>query len=307
MIRTISINGHYHLSASNDQIVLKPLADGLREGLISCIDLGYLVLEHPHISITQHCIETLAKFNVAVIFVGMNYSPTSMLFHLDTHGVQAERFKHQLNCSQHLVKQLWAQTISSKIGNQAKLLNLIGEGANDIEWLAKNVKSGDPDNYEAQAARKYWPRLFGNGFIRERNGNPPNQLLNYGYTLLRAATCRALCGRGLYPLLGIHHHNRYNHFALADDMMEPFRPYVDWCIYEICQGQNAEPDITKEQKTIILKVLACDVFIEGRWTNLTHALELMSTSLARCFVGETKRLVLPEVKLPMGVEDDELN
>ena len=296
MLRTIAISGHYSISVKNDQLLLKPMVEDLREAEIACIDLGYLILENPRISITQHAIATLASHNVVVIFVGQDYLPVSMLFHLDTHGVQAEKFSAQLNSSEPLRKQLWAQTVKAKIENQALLLEYFDLEFKDVLALSTKVKSGDIDNLEGQAARRYWPRLFHGGFVRDRFGQPPNHLLNYGYTILRAATVRALCGKGLYPLMGIHHKNRYNHFALADDMMEPFRPFIDWEIRNMNSVHEFSNELLPIHKTRILKLLATDVYIDGKYTNLNNALEIMSASLAKCFENQSRKLKLPTLK-----------
>lgn len=268
----------------------------LREAEVSCIDLGFLILEHPNISITQHAIAALARYNVAVIFVGDEHLPVSMLFHLETHGVQAEKFDAQIHSTEPLRKQLWAQTVKSKIENQAGLLKYIGVDYKDVLAMSGRVKSGDIDNLEGQAARRYWPRLFGNSFIRDRFGEAPNHLLNYGYTILRAATVRALCGKGLYPLMGIHHKNRYNHFALADDMMEPFRPFIDWEVWNTFSMHEQSERLLPIHKTRLLKLLASDVFIGNSYTNLNHALEIVAASLAKCFEKGTRKLILPEFK-----------
>lgn len=272
------------------------MSDGLREAEIACVDLGFLILENPHISITQHAIATLAQYNVAVVFVGLNYVPVSMLFHLETHGVQAEKFAAQINSTEPLRKQLWTQTVKAKIENQAMLLKYFDLDFRDILALSSKVKSGDVENIEGQAARRYWPRLLSHEFVRDRYGKSPNHLLNYGYTILRAATVRALCGKGLYPLMGIHHKNRYNHFALADDMMEPFRPFIDWEIRNMVAMQEIGDELLPVHKTRILKLLASDVYIDGSYTNLNNALEIMSASLARCFEKDTRKLKLPSLK-----------
>lgn len=296
MVRTIAISGHYAISVRNDQLLLKPISADLKEAEIACIDIGFLILEHPHISITQHAIATLAEYNVAVIFVGADYLPVSMLFHLETHGVQAEKFSAQINSSEPLRKQLWAQTVKAKIENQALLLKYFDLEFKDVLALSTKVKSGDIDNLEGQAARRYWPRLFNEGFVRDRFGEPPNHLLNYGYTILRAATVRALCGKGLYPLMGIHHKSRYNHFALADDMMEPFRPFIDWEIRNMLSVHELSNDLLPIYKTRILKLLASDVYIDGTYTNLNNALEIMCASLAKCFENQNRKLKLPNLR-----------
>ncbi len=292
--RTIHIGSAYHISVKQKQLVLEPKEEGLREGQMPIEDLAFVVLEHPHITLTQAALQVLAEHNVCVIFCNEKHLPTSMLLHLDTHYVQAERFSFQLQASEPLSKQLWAQTIKAKILNQATLLEHQGVKAGDIEALAKQVKSGDTGNEEAQAARRYWPRLMHSDFLRDRVGDYPNNLLNYGYTLLRAATARALCGVGLLPLLGIHHHNRYNHYALADDIMEPYRPFVDLVVKKM-MNENTSADLTKEQKTELLKALVMNVCIADQQTNMLQALQITAQSLADCFEGSKTKLKLPNL------------
>lgn len=273
--------------------MLDPKEEGLRKALIPAEDIGFLVLEHPLITFTAAAIELCAANNVAVVFCGRNFLPTSLLLHLDTHGTQSERFRSQLEASEPLKKQLWAQTVKAKIRNQANLLSVVAEPAPDIEAMARLVKSGDAENHEAQAARRYWPRLFGADFIRDRNGPPPNVLLNYGYTILRAGMARALCGKGLLPVMGIHHQNRYNHFALADDVMEPYRPFVDYIVKGLFGDGEHSGELQKSDKAELLKVLSMDVWIDDQMTNLMQALDYTAGSLAQCFEGQLSKLRYP--------------
>ncbi|MFO0361276.1 MAG: type II CRISPR-associated endonuclease Cas1 [Flavobacteriales bacterium] len=292
--RTIYISNPFHLSIRNEHIILEPKEESLRAGELTAEDVGFLVLDHPSITFSLAVIELCARHNVAVIFCGKTYMPSSMLFHLDTHGVQSERFRAQLEASEPLRKQLWAQTIKAKIRNQSGLLGHLGNDASDIEALARQVKSGDGDNHEAQAARRYWPRLLGPGFVRERHGAPPNHALNYGYTILRAGVARALCGRGLFPLLGIHHQNRYNHFALADDIMEPYRIWVDYLTIRLMRSGALPDELDRASKADLLKVLTMDACMDGQLTNLMQALDLTATSLAQCFEGQISKLRYPD-------------
>ncbi len=300
--RTLNISNPYHLSVRNAQLILEPKAEGLREATVPIEDIGYLVLEHPNITFTLAAIQVMSENNVAVIFCGKEYLPVSMLFHLDTHRIQAERFRLQVEASEPLQKQLWAQTIKAKLINQNSVLEHYNLPAGDLEGLAKQVKSGDTENLEAQGARRYWPRMFGSDFTRERAGDPPNSLLNYGYTILRAGVARALCGSGLLPTLGIHHHNKYNHYALADDIMEPYRPFVDIHVkYLFNTGQT---EVTKETKTELLKMLVRDVSISESNTNLTNALSITTASLADCFEGKATKLKYPDLSASLKITDE---
>ncbi len=256
-------------------------------------DLGFVVLEHPMITFTQGVIALLAENNVAVVFCGENFLPCSMLLHLDGHQVQNERFRFQLDATEPLKKQLWKQTVKAKISNQARVLESICKSGEALRYKATQVQSGDVTNEEAQAARKYWPALFGKQFTRERFGAAPNPALNYGYTVLRAAVARALTGSGLLPTLGIHHHNRYNAFCLADDVMEPYRPYVDRLVLGMLEEKMDCEQLDTQQKAALLQVLTTDVRIHQRQRPLMVGLSETTASLARCFAGEGKNIRYP--------------
>ncbi len=219
-----------------------------------------------------------------------------MLLHLDTNQVQTERFKSQINASEPLKKQLWQQTIKQKILNQAAVLDKCQkEGAEALRYLSKQVLSGDVTNQEAQAARRYWNKLLEVDFTRERYGKDPNPALNYGYAILRAAVARALSGSGLLATLGIHHRNKYNSFCLADDIMEPYRPFVDLLVVNMMeQGLNCLNLGTKE-KIHLLQILTVDIKINTKKSPLMVGLSQTSASLSRCFEGEGKKIIYPKI------------
>lgn len=223
--RILFFGNPYHLSVKLQQLVVQDKKDG-KEKVMSVEDVGCIVLEHPHITFTLGIMQELASQNVAVVICDQQYMPASVLFHLDSHQTQQERYRWQIEAGKTLKKQLWQRTVKSKINNQGTLLNLAGLDGQALYYMAGKVQSGDSGNLEARAARVYWPRLLGNHFTRDRFGVWPNPLLNYGYAILRAMVARSLAASGLLPALGIHHHNRYNAFCLADDIMEPFRPFV---------------------------------------------------------------------------------
>ena len=254
-------------------------------------DLGCVVLENQMISITLPLINELVKNNVAVILCDNKQMPAAMLQSLDANATQAESLKYQLAVNEPMKKQAWKQIIESKIRNQASVLSLTGKNGDVLKPFFTNVKSGDSDNREGLAARVYWNALFGNTFKREREGVPPNSLLNYGYSILRAATARALLGSGLLPNLGIFHKSRYNAFPLADDVMEPYRPYVD----EIVFGLHSKGviELNKESKAELLRILNCDVNIGKVRRPLQIALTITTASLVKYYVGENKKLSLP--------------
>ena len=292
--RTLFFGNARHLSTRLGQLVVKNKQDQ-SEKSIPLEDVGFAVFEHPQITFTQSVMQLMAANNTAVIFCNERHLPGSMLLHLDTHQVQTELFRHQINASEPLKKQLWQQTIKAKINNQAAVLDLYGAGGDALKYLSKQVKSGDADNVEAQAARRYWPFLFGNDFLRLRNGPSPNPALNYGYTLLRAAVARALSGSGLLPTLGIHHRNKYNSFCLADDIMEPYRPLVDrWVKEMLDSGYNCDT-LDTEAKAHLLELLTCDIFIGNKKRPLMVGLSETTASLSRAFAGQQKKLQYPKI------------
>ena len=259
-------------------------------------EIGVVLLDHPQITITHRLLDALLSYNCAVVTCSMNHLPSGLLLPLDGHSLQNERFRAQLEASVPLRKRLWQQTIQAKIQNQAIVLqNVLGEPAKNMIAWSRQVKSGDSENLEARAAAFYWRNLFVSlpDFVREREETAPNSLLNYGYALLRAIIARALVATGLLPTLGIHHHNKYNAYCLADDIMEPYRPYVDQLVVEICEEEGFPSVLSKEIKARLLSVSALDVEIEGQRRPLMLAASQTAGSLLRCFTGEGRRLAYP--------------
>jgi CRISPR-associated protein Cas1 len=290
--RTLFFSKPYHLSLKDKQLVISDKNEATSK-TVPVEDIGFVVLEHPQISFTMSLVEQLSANNVATVFCDSKHLPSSMLLPLDSNHIQSENFSNQIKASEPLKKNLWKQTIEEKIKNQAKLLDKLGKKSIQLKSLAKLVKSDDSDNREGFAARLYWTALFGKTFIRDRFGQPPNPFLNYGYILLRSAVARALSGSGLLATFGIHHHNRYNAFCLADDIMEPYRPYVD----EIAFFMNLEwPDtllLEKDHKAKLLELMATDVRIGENRRPLMVALSQTTASLSRCFSGETRKIIYP--------------
>jgi CRISP-associated protein Cas1 len=290
--RTLFFSNPYHLSIRYEQLVAADKA-AQKEKTVPIEDIGFIVFEHPQITFTQAVIQLLAENNTAVIFCDAKHHPNSMLLHLDTHTIQTELFAHQVKASEPLKKQLWQQTIKAKIKNQALLLDLLDREGEALHYISGQVKSGDTTGMEAFAARKYWQRLFPVDFTRDRYGIAPNPALNYGYAILRAAVARALAGSGLLATLGIHHHNRYNSYALADDIMEPYRPYVDMVVTEMLeQGLDTET-LGNPEKAFLLELLGIDVMVGNNKRPLMVALSHTTASLARCFAGKTKKITYP--------------
>lgn len=286
-----------HLSTKNEQIVLTN-KESSQQIVRPIMDLGVLILEDSQVTITLALIQKLAKENVAVIFCDEKHLPASMLFHLDTHYIQNERFRYQLAASVALKKQLWQQTIKMKITNQALLLAEISSPVSlALKKLAKEVKSGDTTNCEAEAARLYWQALFGENFRRDPEGMPPNPSLNYAYAILRGATARALAVSGLLPTLGIFHRNRYNDFCLADDIMEPYRPFADRIVWQMMQDTPDYHVLHKDNKVKLISVLHHDTHFEDQTSPLMIALQRTASSLARCFEGKARKIVYPNLPL----------
>ena len=262
-------------------------------------DIGVVVLDNKQITITQGALSALLDNNVAVISCDEHRMPAGLMLPLEGNTTQSERFKHQIDASLPLKKQLWQQTIQAKITNQAAvLLEQRGLACGNMEAWAKQVKSGDSDNLEGRAAAFYWQNLFGHidGFNRDREGVPPNNLLNYGYAILRAVVARSLVGSGLLPTLGIHHHNRYNAYCLADDIMEPYRPYVDKLVAEIVDSGIDCSTLTTELKGKLLSIPVLDVVINGRRSPLMIAVGTTTASLYKCYSGELRKIYYPEIE-----------
>lgn len=251
--------------------------------------IGMVIIEHPAITLTQQLMARLAQARIAVLFCDASHHPATLLLHMEGHSTQTAHFREQLKASNALKKQLWKQTVEAKIHNQQKLLHFYKIALS----LPQKTTSGDTKNVEAQAARLYWPALFGHSFFRSRHGPPPNPALNYGYAILRAATARALSLAGLLPLVGIHHKNKYNNFCLADDIMEPYRPFVDLIVKKMTKNNLRCNLKNKEEKKTLLALLQEQVLIKKEKTILMVAIQRTAQSLAQCFTGEKKQLLYP--------------
>lgn len=295
--RTVYFESAAHLSFKNGQLVYTPKPEG-EVRTMPVEDIGFMVLDNHSITVSMRLIEELTANNAAIVFCDKLHHPTAMSVPFDGNITHAETLAAQLVMSEPLKKQLWKQTIEIKIKNQAALLEKTGSGGVDaLLRHASSVKSGDADNREGAAARIYWQNLFGDDFRRERFGDAPNHLLNYAYAVLRAAVARSLVGSGLYPAIGIHHHGKYNAFALADDVMEPYRPYADEVVYGLWKDcTSREEELSKEQKQQLLKLLAMDVHMTNTLRPLMVGLSYTTASLARCIGGEQKKVDYPLMK-----------
>ena len=257
-------------------------------------DIGFVLINHPMVSISMPLLNELASNNIAVVFCDEKGLPQSMLLNFDSNLTQGKIISEQLVAGEVLKKNLWRQIIVAKIKNQSLLLNKLGLDGESLKPLYMNVKSGDSDNKEGIAARLYFKTLFGKEFTRDRNAGGINAFLNYGYAILRAATVRAALSSGLFPALGIFHHHRSNAFPLADDIMEPFRPFVDEIVYDLFRQNQYE--LTKENKGKLIASLYCDTYYEKVTRPLSVGLSITMASLAKCYINEHKTLNLPSVK-----------
>ncbi len=260
-------------------------------------DIGIVILDNPQITISSGLIQALQANNCAVITCDYKHMPQSLLLPIEGNSIQQERYEAQLSASEPLKKQLWQQTVAQKIKNQASVLSQLQYNADYLIPLYRNVKSGDSDNYEATAAAYYWQTIFKhiNGFVRHREGPPPNNYLNYGYAILRATMARSIVAAGLLPTLGIFHKNRYNAYCLADDLMEPYRPYVDQIVHQMVEKMSTTTEMTKEHKAILLKIPAIDVCIDGEKSPLMLATQRTAVSLVKCFEGTQRKMLYPEL------------
>jgi CRISPR-associated protein Cas1 len=297
--RTLLFGNPAYLSTKNEQIVISYPNKEQETKTVAIEDIGVIVLENQQITITNGLLEKLINNNVALINCDQQHLPIGLLMPLNGHTEQSERFKHQINASAPLKKNLWQQTISSKIMNQARLLKKKGIPMRKMELWAKEVTSGDALNHESRAAVFYWQSLSlilsieDGTFNRGQKGMPPNNLLNYGYAILRAITARAIVSSGMLPTLGIFHRNKYNAYCLADDIMEPYRPCVDLIVCHLMETEDNVDELTVEIKKQLLSIVSIDVFIDGKNSPLMVAMSRTTHSLQECFEGTARKILYP--------------
>ena len=307
--KTLYFGNPAYLSLRNGQLVVKlpevennpALPEGMKrrsEVTVAVEDIGVVVLDNKRITLTSGAMAALIGNNCALIACDSRGMPVGLTLPPSGNTTQSERFRRQIDASLPLRKQLWQQTVQAKIGNQAAVLAECREGeeVRCMRVWASAVRSGDADNLEGRAAAYYWRRLFSDveGFTRDREGMPPNNLLNYGYAVLRAVVARALVASGLLPTLGIHHHNRYNAYCLADDVMEPYRPYVDRLVFGLFREYGPEAELGRGLKARLLSVPVLEVRMEGKRSPLMVAAGQTAASLYKCFSGELRRVCYPE-------------
>lgn len=255
-------------------------------------DVGVIIVENQMVHFTIPLLNALADNNVAVIFCNAQCMPNTMLMPLESNAVQQEVYRFQIEASLPTKKRIWKEIIEYKIRNQAALLDMLGRDGKVLKPYYMNVLSGDSDNREGLAAKIYWQQMYGRPFNRDRNGEAPNSLLNYGYAILRAAVARALLGSGLFPAFGLFHRNRYNAFPLADDVMEPYRPFVDYAVYRIFEC-SPEACLDKKAKELLVRVLFADVKMKEQTRPLQLALSMTTASLVRALKDKKESIIYP--------------
>jgi len=289
--RTIFLSSPLKVSVRYGQLILTDPDGQNPDFSIPIEDLAHVIIDNQRISLTIPAVNELIRQNVGVVVCDEKNMPHILMNPLDGNTLQGQRYRIQLEATLPAKKSIWQQLVTAKIKNQSELLNRLNKDGDILKPYYKNVKSDDSDNREGIAARIYWTRLFGADFSRSRDGFPPNNLLNYGYTILRAATARAIVGAGLLPALGVHHRNRSNAFPLADDLMEPFRPFVDRAVYDLFQNRKYQLD--KETKSALINTLYLDTNVNGKVHPLSISIGILCTSAIKIMAGENKTLNVP--------------
>ena len=299
--RTLFFGNPAYLCCNQDRLQIEKPAEKDKEkeppATVPIEDIGVVVLDHPQVTITHHLMHRLLANNCALITTDEKHMPAGLMLNLEGNTLQQERFDAQIAASVPLKKQLWAYTVQVKIMNQASVLKSRGIKCENMLHWAGSVKSGDSENHEGRAAAYYWQNLFPEEYLftRDPDGNAPNNLLNYGYAILRAITARSLVGSGLLPTLGIFHRNRYNAYCLADDIMEPYRPYVDKLVLETMDTQEIPDELTRELKAKMLSIASVDVNINSQTSPLMVAMQQTTASLAKCYLGEARKVLYPRI------------
>lgn len=295
--RTLFFGSPAYLSTKNKQLVVNFPDKEKADAYIPIEDVGVVVLENPQITITTGVLTKLVENKTVVIHCNHQHMPVSLLQPMSGHTLFTERLRYQLEASEPLKKNLWKQTIQAKIANQATHLKLAGKNAKKLERWLKEVKSGDGENHEAYAAAYYFQNIFDvEEFSRNQKGIPPNHWLNYGYAILRAIAARSVTASGMLPVYGIWHRNKYNPYCLADDAMEPYRPFVDLLVNDMLQNYDLTEELTTEHKAELLKIPAMDVIIDGKKSPLMVAMSRTTNSLYECFEGTARKILYPTLE-----------
>lgn len=295
--RSLYFTQPVYLHTRMQQLVVR-YPEATEEKTVPIEDIGFIVVEDPQVSLSAMLMSRLMEHNVVVIHCNERHLPVGMSLSLNGHSEMSERVRAQIGCSLPLKKQLWQQIVIAKIMNQAVVLRHHGavDAARKLDRYATEVSTGDGGHVEAVAATHYW-RYFLQGpkaFQRRNEEHSANAYLNYGYAIVRAAVARALSGAGLLPLLGIYHKNKYNAYCLADDLMEPYRPFVDDLVWEMHERFGLAEELSTQDKTKLLQLLTRDVRLDQKNKPMMLAIERSATSLALCYLGSKKKLQLPQ-------------
>lgn len=290
--RTIYIGNPSYLKLKDNQLKIEDAITKETKGSVAIEDMGFLVLDHYQITLSHQLMIALQQHNVAIISCDDAHLPLGLMLPISGHVEHSERLKHQIQISEPLRKQLWKQTVEAKIYQQKELLRKLKLPYEAMSGYMNEVKSGDSTNMEGIAAQYYWKTLF-DDFVRERKGDAPNNFLNFGYSVLRSMVARALVSSGLHPTIGIFHRNKYNAYCLADDIMEPYRPYIDELVVEWMCKDEATHVLDKKAKAHFLSIATKDVIINGLQRPLMTALSISTSSLCKCFTGESRVIHYP--------------
>ncbi len=298
MDRIVDIStDNVHLSAHRGFLFIALKGEEL--GHVPLDDVAALIVHAHDVTWTTNLVVKLAERGAMMVLCAANHAPVAMTIPIDGHHAQNARFRAQWDTPKPFLKQAWKAIVTAKVRNQASLLLALGRPEGDaLAYMAERIRSGDPDNIEAQAARRYWPALMGEGFRRDRGAEGANALLNYGYTIMRAMLARAVVAAGLHPTIGLHHANRLNAFALADDLVEPFRPLVDAVVRQIVDEGTHEVD--RAAKARLAALISADVELMGVTSPVSVAAQRLAQSLAASFENSTLSLALFTTPQPLA-------
>lgn len=295
--RTLYFGNSCYLKKKNMQLDISyPEEERKESNSVPIEDIGLIILDNPHITISNALLTALNENNSAIITCNDSHLPYGLILPLYSNTTFSEKLKYQIETSKPMLKNLWRQVIEAKIRNQSAVLKKLDIDTKRMDFYLSEIKSGDTGNVEGRAAAYYWNNLFGDSaFIRDRFGESPNNLLNYGYAVLRALTARSLVASGLLPSIGIHHRNKYNPYCLADDIMEPYRPYIDELVLDITEEYYEPEELTPEIKKELLQIPVLDIIIEGKSSPLMVGLQRTTSSLASCFEGSARKILYPDL------------
>lgn len=296
-----------HLFLSRGFLVVQDSEGERKElGQIPLDDIAAVIANAHGLSYTNNLLVALAERCAPFVLCAANHNAVGMVMSIDGNYQQAKRFDAQIAATQPLIKRMWAEIVKSKLQQQAAALEAAGAPHIPLQALVRKVRSGDPENFEAQGAKRYWGLLFGDDFRRDQQGDGINAMLNYGYTVLRAATARAVIAAGLHPTIGLHHSNEGNAMRLVDDLMEPFRPMIDLKVWQL--SKQGKTTVNPESKRALVRTLYDDMQTSVGATPVMVCAQKLAISLAQVFMGEKDKLDLPLPGLPLNLaasfEDD---